>query len=478
MPQANGDPRSGFGIRRPMVLPSAPEGSSPRFAPEGAAGTAGTEKEPAGAAGPVEGPATVLDAGKPIAAPAGAAGGAGPVPPPAERPSGSTPTGNPPSGHGPSGEGPFGGGSSGGGPGGEEPNSEEPAGHDADHRFGVLHGRRSRGIGAPIAVAAAVTGVVLVGVSLVVNGTPKHDLSLSAPQDIGKQTPLRTKGVTSGRPSSSSSPLVPLTAPADQDAWPVAAASPVHSDTPTHPGQAGVPVQPGVDTQSTKAQTQAPQSPQRRPAIPLSGPHALDTWPLGSASGLQWLDSTGAHQSVPIDIGKCSGHGGCTTFNGKSSKVYTHGAVLNTAAGHSFTVSAWAYLTNNGHDATVLSQDAVQNSGFYLQYYQPGNRWSFSRVVSDVKNAPGVRALSDGAPRLNTWTHLVGVYDASDGQLRLFVNGRETSIAHYASPFAATGDFEVGRAKFNNEQVDYFPGDINDVKVYSSALDATQVKAL
>ncbi|WP_433893721.1 LamG-like jellyroll fold domain-containing protein [Streptomyces sp. CA-111067] len=320
------------------------------------------------------------------------------------------------------------------------------------------------------------------GVSLVVNGTPQHDLSLAEPQDMGKQTPPHTRDVTSGRPAPSTSPLVPLTDPAS-DAWPAAVpattrSSPAGTPFVSRTGQPLVPEQPDTGTAATRAQPPNAPTPGRPPVGSVTTPRPLDTWPLGSASGLQWSDSTGAHPSVPIDIGSCSSHGGCRTFNGKSSKVYTHGPVLNTAARHSFTVSAWVHLTNGDHTATILSQDAVQNSGFYLQYYQPSHRWAFSWVVSDVKNAPGVRALSAGAPRLNTWTHLVGVYDASDGQLRLFVNGNETGMTHYASAFAATGDFEIGRAKFNNEQVDYFPGDINDVKVFSSALSAAQVKKL
>ena len=87
----------------------------------------------------------------------------------------------------------------------------------------------------------------------------------------------------------------------------------------------------------------------------------------------------------------------------------------------------------------------------------------------------GIRALSTSAPKLYTWTHLVGVFDASDDRLRLYVNGVLEGTATDSSPFDATGDLVIGRAQFNGVATDWFNGAANQIKVYDQALTAAQV---
>jgi len=60
------------------------------------------------------------------------------------------------------------------------------------------------------------------------------------------------------------------------------------------------------------------------------------------------------------------------------------------------------------YDETAVSQDGGVNSGFYLQYTEPADRWAFSRAAGDTDNPSVYRALSASAPALSTWTHLVG----------------------------------------------------------------------
>jgi hypothetical protein len=206
-----------------------------------------------------------------------------------------------------------------------------------------------------------------------------------------------------------------------------------------------------------------------------SGPSAIGSLALaGSAS-----DGTGAQAGSVSGVSWGSVHGGCGVFNGTSSDVTTSGPVLNTAAGSSFTVSAWVYLTKDNGFATAVSQDGSVNSGFYLQYSLADNRWSFARVKGDsTADDTGVRALSTAPPALDTWTHLVGVYEGSSGQLRLYVNGTPAGTGTDATPYAANGDLAIGRAQFGGKPVDWFPGDISDVAVFDQALTASQIQAL
>lgn len=145
--------------------------------------------------------------------------------------------------------------------------------------------------------------------------------------------------------------------------------------------------------------------------------------------------------------------------------------VVNPAS--NYTVSAWAKLNSSGQYGTLVAQDGSLNSSFYLQYSQVDRRWAMSAVSGDQKDAPGVRALSSAAPTIGQWTYLVGVYDATAKQLKLYVDGKfQSSKPFDASAWAtaARGPFTIGRAKFNGSNVDLFPGEIDDVRVFARAV--------
>jgi hypothetical protein len=184
--------------------------------------------------------------------------------------------------------------------------------------------------------------------------------------------------------------------------------------------------------------------------------------PDATATNVTWLDQAGRRAAV---------------FNGTSSDITTTTSILNTGPGASFTVSAWVYVTASHDFATAVSQDSGTDSGFYLQYIGDNKTWAFSRVAADSNTADGDRAMAAGAA-LSTWTHLVGVYTGSTGELLLYVNGVLAADAVDHTPFAATGSLAIGRGEFGGDQVDWFPGDISDVRVYASALNSTQVKAI
>jgi Concanavalin A-like lectin/glucanases superfamily len=188
-------------------------------------------------------------------------------------------------------------------------------------------------------------------------------------------------------------------------------------------------------------------------------------------------DSMGRNVATGTNITWCtSGGGNCATFNGESSAFTTSHSVLDTAPGSSFTVSANVYLSAITGFETIVSQDGADDSGFYLQYSGTNRRWAFARVTGDTDASPaGIRALSTSTPELSTWTHLVGVYDASDNHLRLYVNGVLEGTATDSSPFAATGGLAIGRGQFDGHPADWFNGAANQVKVYNQALTTAQV---
>ena len=213
-------------------------------------------------------------------------------------------------------------------------------------------------------------------------------------------------------------------------------------------------------------------------ASPSSAVKPAGSWLLDTTHGTVASDTTGAHPGKASNVLWGAGRGGWGDFNGTDSQIFTAGPVLNTGPGASFTVAAWVYLTRHGAFATAVSQDSTENSGFYLQYSGPANRWAFTRSSENNTAATGISALSASPAPLNTWVRLVGVFDADDDQLRLYVNGKPQDTATDTTPYTSNGSLAIGRAQFGAGDIDWFPGRINDVEVFRRALTPAQVMAL
>jgi hypothetical protein len=281
--------------------------------------------------------------------------------------------------------------------------------------------------------------------------------------------------------TSSASPVVS----ADRKVPPVASASAASRKAASTPKAAPTAVahtptagRPPAPRQSTGSSTASPG--QTTGSVTASMPQPVSWWPLGDRAGTNAQDAMGVHAGTASNVNWCiPQYGSCAAFNGTDSDIVTSGPVLDTAPGSSFTVAAVVDITAipaNGASATIVSQDGTYDSGFYLQYSGSDQRWAFARVASDTNaNPAGIRALSASGPTLNTWTRLVGVFDASDNQLRLYVNGVLQGTATDPSPFAATGDLAIGRAQFGGQPTDWFQGATGEIKVYNVALTTAQV---
>ncbi|GAA2313539.1 LamG domain-containing protein [Nonomuraea roseoviolacea subsp. roseoviolacea] len=148
----------------------------------------------------------------------------------------------------------------------------------------------------------------------------------------------------------------------------------------------------------------------------------------------------------------------------------TDGPVVHTD--RSMSVSAWVLLNDKSKNSTVVSQNAVRGAGFQLYYSSGSNRWIFSKFDADVDDKTIVRAISDTEPTTGIWTHLTGVWDAPQRQLRLYVNGipQTTTGAFPYKPWDATGPLQLGRVLSRGAYIENFAGDIDDVKIWKREL--------
>jgi hypothetical protein len=164
------------------------------------------------------------------------------------------------------------------------------------------------------------------------------------------------------------------------------------------------------------------------------------------------------------------------SFNGTTAYATASGSVVTTSS--SFSVAAWVYLTDNTGYRTAVSQDGTTVAGFQLQYNLWQNRWVFLMQATDTTSPAGNLAISTTVPALNTWTHLVGVYDAPNDQMQIWVNGVLEGTNPWAGAWSATGSVVVGAEKYNGARAGFWQGRVDDVRLYTAKLSQIQISEL
>ena len=142
---------------------------------------------------------------------------------------------------------------------------------------------------------------------------------------------------------------------------------------------------------------------------------------------------------------------------------------------NSFSVAAWVNLDHEVEHAVAVSQIGEVAAAFYLGY--TGYEWSFNVKSAD---APGGTAYARvrRPPDPVAWVHLVGVYDESAGQIRLYLDGERVAENAFATGWQANGPLTIGRSLADGAPATFWPGSIADVRVYDVALDDTQVRSV
>jgi len=204
-----------------------------------------------------------------------------------------------------------------------------------------------------------------------------------------------------------------------------------------------------------------------------TGLAGVAAWSFDEGSGTTSTDVTGNGHTLTLKNGSTwdtdvsGGAGGSLRLDGTDDYATAQLPELDTTG--SYTVQARVRMDGfPSAYSTMASMDGLTGrSPFFLQYGTGIGGYAFSFADE--------RAVAPGVPTLGAWHQLVGVRDAAAGTLKLYVDG--TLRATYASKtgIASDGTFNLGRAQWDLNGVDYFKGALDEVKVYDQALDADQV---
>ncbi|WP_108999656.1 LamG-like jellyroll fold domain-containing protein [Streptomyces rishiriensis] len=172
--------------------------------------------------------------------------------------------------------------------------------------------------------------------------------------------------------------------------------------------------------------------------------------------------------------------GNALTLDGADGYAATGTPMVNTS--YSFAVSAWVKLakTKPAHAATVASQIGTVVTGPELYYSNAYDRWVFNQHSADTSDSTVVRALQPTGTTAygGEWTHLVGVQDTVAHTLSLYVNGTLAGTAVLPSTWYAGGAMQIGASAFEGKATSFFPGQIDDVRLFDRPVSAGEVQQL
>ncbi|MFF1815914.1 LamG domain-containing protein [Kribbella sp. NPDC058245] len=210
-------------------------------------------------------------------------------------------------------------------------------------------------------------------------------------------------------------------------------------------------------------------------------------WTLDETSGTNAADSVGARAGTLNGPSRIDGRvGKALSFDGQDDSASTTGVDIDTSK--SFTVSTWVRLRKTCDPGaefschlTAISLDGGQTSKFRLGHFTDKDTRPYGAWIFEMPEADGTVTKASVSAResdLNKWRHLVGVYDAEAKQLWLYVDATRQGAGTLDTPWAAAGGLQLGRGLVSGTPAEFWPGDVDDVRVYAGRLDKSRIETL
>jgi hypothetical protein len=135
------------------------------------------------------------------------------------------------------------------------------------------------------------------------------------------------------------------------------------------------------------------------------------------------------------------------------------------------TVSAWLYPTAYQFAIPVGRDNITHNDSVYAFKWRDSGNQPFWRVRDNSSNNHDVTLSS--IPSFNQWFHTAMTYDGTT--MKVYLNGALNGSTQFSGTIEqSTQSLRLGQGIGN----EYFPGKIDDVRIYNRALSATEVKQL
>ncbi|MFL2570399.1 MAG: LamG-like jellyroll fold domain-containing protein [Parvicellaceae bacterium] len=163
----------------------------------------------------------------------------------------------------------------------------------------------------------------------------------------------------------------------------------------------------------------------------------------------------------------------CLTFGSSSDGINCGNNSALNFSGTEITIEAWIYPTSwrtNKWEGSIINNED-NNSGYMLRCGASGTldfNWGDNSAWNDCSS-------SSGALTLNTWQHVAATYDGAT--IKLYVDG--SLVASQADVFtgqSSDNNIMIGNSEYSPSR--YFPGAIDEVRVWKHSRTARDIQAL
>lgn len=180
------------------------------------------------------------------------------------------------------------------------------------------------------------------------------------------------------------------------------------------------------------------------------------------------VSGNGKNGVLQNNPGWVAGRGGWSmTFDG--STQYVSNTISSGMSGN-FTITGWIYPTAAPTGQVVVASEVASYSNYWISLGTYSNVWGFA--LYDGTNNP--HAISSSSAT-NVWMMWTGV--RSSGTLYFYINAAQVGTAtDTISSVPGYSAFNIGAQI--NKAGRYFPGKIDNIRVYSRALSADEVRLL
>ena len=167
-------------------------------------------------------------------------------------------------------------------------------------------------------------------------------------------------------------------------------------------------------------------------------------------------------------------NGGAVSFDGATSYIDLGNPTSLQLTG-SMTLEAWVFATGNPPDDGQVIAKSDNVGGWQLKTTPDTGVETFGVAISPNGTAH-VQRYSKTVRALNTWYHVAGVYDANARTLDIYVNGLLDNGSLRGTVAGSQIDLPQNTMIGRRSGGFYFQGTIDEVRVYNTALTATQIQ--